>query len=163
MTVENVLANTGQPLAWARELFIEYAASLPFDLAFQGFDEELAGLPGDYVRPDGGLLVALCDGAPAGCVAFHRWEQATCEMKRLYVRPAFRARGLGRGLAVEVIRLAAQAGYEKMLLDTVPAMTEARALYASLGFVETPPYRRNPVPGTAYLQLCLRREGLRCL
>lgn len=122
MKVEIVLADTGQPLAWARELFTEYAASLAFDLGFQGFDEELAGLPGDYVRPDGGLLVAVIDGAAAGCAAFHRWEQATCEMKRLYVRPAVRGRGLGRRLAVEVIRLAAQAGYEKMLLDTVPSM-----------------------------------------
>jgi ribosomal protein S18 acetylase RimI-like enzyme len=152
-------AETPERLAEARQLFGEYADSLGFDLGFQGFDEELAGLPGDYAPPRGRLLLAIHDGRTAGCVALRDLGEGICEMKRLFVRPGFRGLRIGHALATAVIAEAREIGYERMRLDTVPAMAQARALYVSLGFREIPPYRFNPIPGTAFLELDLRRGG----
>jgi putative acetyltransferase len=134
-----------------RELFQEYAKSLSVDLCFQNFDAELASLPGHYAGPTGMLLLALVDGMPAGCGAF--WQLAevdypnACEMKRLYVRPAFRRLGLGRQLAESLMNGARQQGYDHLLLDTLDDMESARSLYEDLGFVEVPPYYHKPIPG----------------
>lgn len=136
----------------ARALFRAYADSLGVDLGFQHFERELVGLPGDYVPPRGALLVAYVDGAPAGCVAVRPLEHDSCEMKRLYVQPAFRGTGLGRTLATAAIDAARRAGYTRMRLDTLPSMGEAIRLYAAMGFEEIAPYRFNPVPGARYLE-----------
>jgi len=138
----------------ARELFLEYAQSLGFSLCFQSFDQELAGLPGDYAPPDGRLLLATYRGQLAGCVALHRLEPGICEMKRLYLRPQFRGRGLGRVLAETVIAEARGMGYRKMRLDTVePVMPNAVAMYRRLGFKEIEAYRVNPIAGVVYMEL----------
>ena len=140
-----------------RRLFEEYAASLDFDLCFQGFREELAGLPGDYAPPAGRVLLARVDNAIAGCVALRPIEPEVCEMKRLYVRPASRGRGAGRALVESLIREARQAGYRRMRLDTLASMSAARRLYEQLGFREIAPYRNNPVEGAAFLEPDLTR------
>ncbi len=141
-------------IATARELFLEYAGGLGFDLSFQDFDQELASLPGEYAPPRGCLLLAECDGQIAGCVALHESDGDICEMKRLYVRSRFRGRRVGRGLAEAVIAEARRLGYRLMRLDTVaPVMREAVELYRTLGFREIPPYRVNPMPGTLFMEL----------
>lgn len=142
-----------------RALFREYADGLGIDLCFQNFEAELAGLPGDYAPPQGGLLLAWVDGELAGCGAFRPLPDTdyanACEMKRLYVRRAFRRFGLGRQLAQALIDGALQAGYSVMLLDTLDDMEAARGLYAALGFEEVPPYYFNPIPGAHYLKVDL--------
>jgi ribosomal protein S18 acetylase RimI-like enzyme len=136
----------------ARALFEEYGASLDVDLAFQGFAEELAALPGAYVPPSGALLLADLDGAIVGCAAVRALEGDACELKRLYVRPAARGHGLGRTLTEAALAAARRLGYRRVRLDTLPTMTSAFALYQELGFHEIDPYRFNPVPGTRYLE-----------
>ena len=138
-----------------QRLFSEYAAWVGVDLSFQEFDRELAELPGDYVPPAGVLLVARVDGKLAGCVAAHPWRGGACEMKRLFVRDEFRGCGCGRALVESVIAWARQAGYQRMLLDTLPVMDQAQRLYARLGFREVAAYRPNPVPGARFLELAL--------
>ena len=147
-------AESPAQIAQARELFLEYAKSLNFSLCFQSFDQELAGLPGDYTPPEGRLLLAECEGELAGCVALHQLENGICEMKRLYLRPQFRGKGLGRMLAERIIAEARLIGYRRMRLDTVePVMQDAVAMYRKLGFREIAPYRANPNPGTLYMEL----------
>ena len=136
-----------------RALFSEYAASLEIDLSYQNFSKELSGLPGKYASPDGSLFVALVDGQTAGCIALRRFDETRAEMKRLYVRPAFRGFHLGRLPAERAIDAARSAGYTAVLLDTLSTMNTAKQLYRELGFVEIEPYYDSPVIGTTFLQL----------
>ena len=147
-----IAGHTPDRIASVRELLEEYAASLGLDLGFQGFERELRDLPGEYAPPAGLLLLALDGERPAGCVAVPALDDGACEMKRLYVRPAWRGIGLGRGLAMEAIAQARAAGYARMRLDTLPAMGAAFDLYQSLGFRPIAPYRLNPVPGAMFLE-----------
>jgi ribosomal protein S18 acetylase RimI-like enzyme len=143
-------------VAQARELFLEYAQSLGFSLCFQNFDKELASLPGDYAPPDGRLLLAEFEAQLAGCVALHKLEDGICEMKRLYLRPQFRGKGLGRAIADRIIAEARAMGYQQMRLDTVePVMKEAVAMYRRIGFREIAPYCKNPMAGALYMELLL--------
>jgi putative acetyltransferase len=140
-------------LAIVRTLFEEYRALLGVDLCFQGFDQEIATLPGDYRAPAGRLWLALADGEPAGCVGIRPLADDNCEMKRLYVRPVHRGTGLGRRLAKLAVDAARTIGYRRIYLDTLASMTAAIELYRSLGFEETEPYRHNPVPGALFFAL----------
>ena len=155
-TIQLVTPNTEALFEATRLIFQEYAAELGIDLGFQDFDAELASLPGDYSAPGGALLLALVDGEIAGCCALRPLYSAdysnACEMKRLYVRKAFRRFGLGRQLAEAVIDTARVAGYRHLLLDTLSEMESARALYEDLGFEEIPPYYHNPIAGAHYLK-----------
>ncbi len=153
--IECAIVETDCDVAEARRLFHEYAGSLDVDLEFQGFGAEVRNLPGDYAPPRGVLLLARCGAAVAGCVAVRPLDADVCEMKRLYVRPAYRAAGVGRHLALAVIRHARSNGYGRMRLDTLPGMDRAIALYEALGFRDIPAYRHNPVPGTRFLELTL--------
>ncbi|MBU0716650.1 MAG: GNAT family N-acetyltransferase [Planctomycetes bacterium] len=148
-------ARTADELRSVRELFEEYADALGIDLCFQDFDRELAELPGRYAPPRGRVLLAVCEGQMAGCVALCDRGEGACEMKRLYVRPAFRGRGLGRDLAIRVVTEARAIGYERMRLDTLASMDAAIALYRDLGFQDTEPYRYNPLEGATFMELKL--------
>lgn len=154
----SVIQPAHSPNHWpaVRELFLEYARSLDFSLCFQGFDEELATLPGAYAPPGGGLWLAEARGQPAGCVALRPLGlPGTAEVKRLYVRPAARGCGLGRALAETAIRAARAAGHARLVLDTVPAMAAAIALYRALGFTPIPPYTAQPPCGALAFELRL--------
>ena len=150
-------AESPTQIAQARELFLEYAQSLGFSLCFQNFDKELANLPGDYAPPTGRLLLAEYESQLVGCVALHRLDEAAyevCEMKRLYLRPQFRGKGLGLALANRIIAEARHIGYQSMRLDTVePVMKDAVAMYRRLGFREIAPYCTNPIAGALYMEL----------
>lgn len=147
---------TAAELEAVRAIFMEYAQALGVDLCFQQFDQELANLPGDYAPPRGALFLAIVDGAVAGCCALRPLDNAdypnAAEMKRLYVRKAFRNFGLGRQLAEAMLDAAREAGYSCVLLDTLDDMEAARALYVELGFEEIPPYYHNPIAGAHYLK-----------
>jgi ribosomal protein S18 acetylase RimI-like enzyme len=146
-------------IAGVRLLFAEYANSLNVDLCFQNFDVELRDLPGEYAVPRGNLLLATVDGELAGCCAMRPLDTVdypnACEMKRLYVRPAYRGLRLGRMLAESILESARVAGYDCILLDTLNDMEAARALYRELGFEDIPPYYYNPIAGAHYLKAVL--------
>jgi putative acetyltransferase len=154
---ESLIIDAAQPtdLPTVRALLREYVASLPFDLDFQGFDDEVAMLPGAYAPPRGALLVARADTGIVGCVGVRALDEDACEMKRLYVLSSQRGTGLGRRLAEASITEARRLGYRTMRLDTVPGMETAQAIYSRLGFRDAEPYTANPVPGTRFLQLDL--------
>ncbi len=151
-----LIPDTTSELDAVRSLFVEYAASLNVDLCFQNFNAELATLPGEYAAPRGGLVLATVDGELAGCCAMRPLDAVdypnACEMKRLYVRPAYRGLQLGRLLAETILEIARVAGYDCILLDTLNDMEAARALYQELGFEDIPPYYYNPIPGAHYLK-----------
>lgn len=152
-----VTPSSPQELEAVREIFREYAESLGVDLCFQNFEDELAQLPGEYAPPRGQLILAMVDGAVAGCCALRPLDGTdypnASEMKRLFVRKAFRGFGLGRELAEAILDAARQAGYGCVLLDTLDDMESARALYTDLGFEEIPPYYHNPIAGAHYLKV----------
>ena len=139
-----------------RDLFLEYAEALGHNTCLAGFDEELLNLPGDYGPPRGCLLLARLDGVAAGCVGVRPLDEADCEMKRLFVRPQFRRLRLGRKLCEAVIARARAIGYRRMFLDSLPAMREARTLYAALGFRACPPYYDNALLGSDCFELALQ-------
>jgi ribosomal protein S18 acetylase RimI-like enzyme len=161
-SVEIMTPTTPALIDATRTIFREYEASLEVDLCFQNFETELATLPGEYALPQGALLLALVDGDVAGCGGMRPLPGSdyanACEMKRLFVRPAFRKFGLGRMLAQALLDRGLQAGYSTMLLDTLDDMEAARGLYASLGFEEIPPYYFNPIAGAHYLKVDLGRK-----
>jgi putative acetyltransferase len=147
---------TAEEVDVARALIVEYGASLPVDLSFQNFADELFSLPGAYAPPGGALLLARVDGAAAGCVAFRQLDSAACEMKRLYVRPGFRGLQLGSLLVESAISAARERGFVEMRLDTLATMPAAHRLYERLGFREIPPYPASYAPGSRFYSLGLR-------
>ena len=152
-----VQAQLPEEIEIARGLFNEYAARLNIDLCFQNFDQEVAGLPGNYAPPSGRLLLAIEGKQIAGCIALRSSGDGDCEMKRLYVRPEFRGQGLGKKLVTTLLDAAREIGYQRMRLDTLPgAMDEAIALYRSFGFREIAPYYHNPVQGALFMELLLQ-------
>jgi ribosomal protein S18 acetylase RimI-like enzyme len=167
MTADTAVATISAPRTPAdhdaiKALFREYAESLGFSLAYQDFDQELAGFPGKYAAPDGALLLAKVGDAAAGTVALRKLDAAICEMKRLYVKPNFRGRrtadgrSIGRALAEDIVAVGRERGYQRLRLDTITGkMRQALTLYRSMGFIEIPPYYESPIPGTAYLELVL--------
>ena len=152
---EIVRARTPATIDSIRQLFREYEEFLQVDLCFQNFEEELATLPSRYAPPHGVLLLALAAGQAAGCVATRPLDEDICEMKRLYVRPAYLGQGLGKKLALTVIELASSAGYVRMRLDTLKKLAPALSLYTALGFQKCSPYYKNPLPGVVYMERAL--------
>lgn len=151
-----IQASSPEEISQARELFREYGASPDFCVCFKGFDEEVQSLPGIYAPPGGRLLIADLDGEAAGCIGFRKLEPGVCEIRRLYVRPRYRGKRLGRTLAEAIIAQARQAEYHTARLGTLPVMKEAIALYQSLGFVPVAPYKDNALAGAIYMELSLR-------
>jgi ribosomal protein S18 acetylase RimI-like enzyme len=157
LLVNFIQVQSADDIQRARELFEEYAAWIEISLCFQDFDQELTTLPGQYAPPDGRLLLAIENDQLAGCVALRRIGDGTSEMKRLFLRPAFRGRGLGRKLTKAIIAAARQIGYQRLRLDTLPGkMDRAIAIYRLLGFQEIPAYYQNPVAGATFMELSLR-------
>jgi carbonic anhydrase len=150
-----VHVETAEQLAQVRELFDEYWRSFGFTPCFQNFGEELAALPGEYVRPGGRLGLATVEGRPAGCAALRRFDGERCEFKRLYVRPDYRGMRLGRELLAWIVEEARAAGYRQLLCDTMPVMADALAMYRRAGFERTEPYSDHPTPGAIFLRLAL--------
>jgi carbonic anhydrase len=151
-----IQAETPEQIEEIRRLFREYEAWLGLDLCFQGFEEELANLPGKYAKPDGRLFLALVDKKSAGCIALRKLEEGVCEMKRLYIRDKFRGLGLGQTLIEKLIEEARLTGYRKMRLDTLPdKMAKAVKLYESYGFREIPAYYYNPYGETLFMELVI--------
>jgi len=157
--MEILHAKTVEEIEEVRIMFREYETSLNVDLYFQGFEDELAELPGEYTPPDGALLIAVGRVGVAGCVALRKLGEGICEMKRLYVRPAFRGLGLGRILANSVVKMAIESGYSTMRLDTLDRLKSAMKLYESMGFLECDAYYENPLPGVVYRELDLTKSG----
>ena len=155
MTIHIKEVKGASDLNAVRVLFQEYANSLAFDLSFQDFEKELKSLPGRYAFPEGCLLIAQNQDGSVGCGAVRKINDGVCEMKRLFVRPEFRGIGIGRRLAMKIIRIAVSSGYFRMRLDTTPFMNEATSLYRSLGFYDIEPYCYNPVSGAVFLELDL--------
>jgi putative acetyltransferase len=154
-----VQAQSPEEIESARELFAEYASWIEISLCFQNFDQELARLPGDYAPPSGRLFLAVAGQQVMGCVALRKLGDDVGEMKRLYVRPEFRGRGLGRALTEKLIAEAKQIGYARLRLDTLPGkMDQAIAMYRSFGFHEIPPYYKNPVADATFMELMLSDE-----
>jgi putative acetyltransferase len=152
-----VEAITTDDVSRARELFEEYASGLGISLCFQNFEKELAELPGAYAPPGGRLFLAFDEEKLAGCIALRKLDEDTCEMKRLYVRPEFRRKRMGRALALKIIEEARILGYERMRLDTLPErMDAAIGIYRSLGFSEIEPYYENPVEGAFFMEMRLK-------
>jgi putative acetyltransferase len=151
-------AASAEEISAVRDLMREYAGTLGVDLSYQNFDRELQSLPGEYAPPAGTLLLAIAGDEAAGCVAIRPLAEKFCEMKRLYVRPAWRSTGLGKRLVEAALDDARRNGYEYVRLDTLPAMISARHLYASLGFRPIAPYYSSPIVGTAFLQLDLTKH-----
>ena len=151
------LANDPKRIDEVRLLLQEYASSLGVDLCFQNFDQEMATLPGDYSPPTGALLLAEDQGKAVGCVAFKKIANEVCEMKRLYVRPNSRGKGVGKLLTETILQKARNFGYKRVRLDTLPSMKEAISMYVSMGFKPIEAYRYNPVGGTLYLELELSK------
>ena len=155
-SIRIIRASSPAEIAAVRQLFEEYVAWLGFSLDYQGFPEEFAGLPGRYAPPEGTLLIATCDSAPAGCGAFRPLSSEICEMKRVFVRPVYRGRKLGLAIIHRLIEEARLIGYKSMRLDTVAdRMGDAVRLYQALGFQEIPPYYKSSQPGTKYFELQL--------
>jgi carbonic anhydrase len=156
--IEFIQAETAAQVSHARSLFIEYSEGLGLDLCFQNFEKELAELPGGYAPPEGRLLLVILNGEIAGCVALRKInDDRTCEMKRLYVRPKFRGKGIGKASVIKLIEEARALGYARMRLDTLPSqMSEAIKVYRLLGFREIEPYYHNPVEGAMFMELTLK-------
>jgi len=159
MSVSIVPASGADELSVVRQLFLEYQQALGVSLCFQGFDQELAGLPGGYAPPQGGLWLARVNGAAVGCVALRPAGDGRGELKRLYVQPQMRGQGIGQQLLDAVLAAATAAGYTRLCLDTLPAMLEAQRMYRRLGFVECDPFGDHPLPGTVFMERALPRDS----
>jgi carbonic anhydrase len=155
MMFKLIQAKSVEEIEFARALFTEYAASLNYSLCFESFDKELASLPGEYAPPSGRLVLAMYRGGAVACVALRKIDDASCEMKRLYVQPDFRREGIGLMLVEAIIDEARSIGYKKIRLETTPGMEAAVALYKFLEFEEIPPYVSDPIPGAIYMELGL--------
>ena len=148
----------GEMIEEIRKLFLEYARSLEIDLDFQDFETELKTLPGKYQPPDGALILALVEGREAGCIALRKISKDICEMKRLYIREEYRGLGLGKKLVGMIIDEAVNKHYQYMRLDTLPTMKSAQSLYSSFGFYDIEPYVYNPIQGTRFMELKLKKD-----
>jgi len=155
---EFFLVTEGEMIEEIRKLFLEYARSLEIDLDFQDFETELNTLPGKYQPPDGALILALVEGREAGCIALRKISKDICEMKRLYVRDEYRGLGLGKKLVGMIIDEAVNKNYQYMRLDTLPTMKSAQSLYLSFGFYDIEPYVYNPIQGTRFMELKLKKD-----